>query len=216
LYNVSAQGEYFTCTLPPSSSAPAFDLPVHSRGCPVWSEFPLRLHSFRSFSNGRIFRLALFSHSSGLWAVLRSGCNPSTLSRRLTSSRGNVKFRISSCLLALKHPVLSPSGAPSSPFPTKSAITLTVLLQATGPALQEVRLPTPVWFSVLPCVLSTRLPPPRLGLCSAPRSLRSASSEQSTYTAPLRTSSPVLASSCLPCSGRLPVGATALFFVTVR
>ena len=104
-----------------------------------------------------------------------------------------------------KYPVLSPSGALSPPFPTKSAITLTVLPQATGPVSQEVRLPTPVWLSVLPCALFTRLPPPWLALCSAPRSLRYASSEQSTYTAPLRTSSPALASSYLPCSGRLPV-----------
>jgi hypothetical protein len=181
---VSAQGEYFTCTLPSSSSVPAFSLPVHSRGCLAWFELPLRAHSSRKFSDGHIFRLALFSLSSGLWAVLRSVCNPSTLSRWLTPSHGTVKFRISSCLLALKYPVLSPSGALSPPFPTKSALTLTVLLQATGPVSQEVRLPTPVWFPVLPCAFFTRLPPPWLALCPAPRSLRLASSEQSTYTAP--------------------------------
>jgi len=216
LSNVSASGEYSTFTLLSSSSALAFGLHACSRRCPAGSELPLQTHNFRSFSDGCIFRLALFSHSSGLWAVLRSGCNPLTLSRRLTSSRGTVRFRISSCLLALEHPVLCLSEAPSSPFLTKSAVTLTVLLQATGPVLQEVRLPASVWYPTLPCALSTRLPPPWLGLLSAPRSLRRASSERGTYTVPFRTSPPVLASSYLPCSGRLSVDATALSFVTVR
>lgn len=112
------------------------------------------------------------------------------------------------------HPELPPRSqesrsllleALSSSFPTKSALSLTALLQATGPVLQEVRLPASVWFLTLPCVFFTRLPPPRLNLCPAPRSLRPASSEQSTYTVPFCTSSPVLASSNLPCSGRLPV-----------
>jgi hypothetical protein len=109
-----------------------------------------------------------------------------------------------------------PSEAHSSPFSTKSALILTALLQATGPVLQGVRRPASVWFPTLPCALFTRLPPPRLGLHSAPRSLRSASSKRSTRTVPFRASSPALASSHLPCSGRLPVGATALCFVTVR
>jgi len=67
---------------------PHFDLLVHSRGCLVWSELPLRTHSSRSFSSGRIFRFAVFSRSSRLWAVLRSGCNPLALSRQFTLSRG--------------------------------------------------------------------------------------------------------------------------------
>jgi len=85
---------------------PHFGLPVDSRRCLAWSELPLRTHSFRSFSDDRILRLALFSRSSGLWAVLRSGCNPLTLSRRFTSSHGTVRLRNSSCLRALEHPVL--------------------------------------------------------------------------------------------------------------
>jgi hypothetical protein len=85
---------------------PHFGLHVDSRRCPARSELPLRTHNFRSFSDGRIFRLALFSRSSGLWAVLRSGCNPLTLSRRLASPHGTARFRVSSCLLALEYPVL--------------------------------------------------------------------------------------------------------------
>lgn len=77
------------------------------------------------------------------------------------------------------------SGALSSPFPAKSAMILTALLQATGPVLQGVRRPASVWSPSLPCALSTRLPPPRLAPRSAPRFLRPASSERSTYTVPL-------------------------------
>jgi hypothetical protein len=207
LYNVSDQGEYFTCTLPPSSSAPASRMLVYSRKCLARFELPLRIHNFRSFSNGCIFRFALYSLSSGLWAVLRFVCNPSALSRRLASTRGTAKFRVLSCLLALRNPVLFLQKRFPRHFrrslPCKRQRyryrSLTALLQATGPVLQEVRLPASVWFLTLPCVLSTRLPSPRLGLCSAPRSLRLASSEQSTYTVPFCTSSLALASSNLPC-----------------
>lgn len=68
---------------------PHFGLLVCSRRCPAWSELPLQIHNLRSFSSGCIFRFALFSLSSGLWAVLRSGCNPLTLFRRFAPSRGS-------------------------------------------------------------------------------------------------------------------------------
>ena len=67
---------------------PRFGLHVDSRRCLAWSELPLRTHSFRSFSSGRIFRFAVFSRSSRLWAVLRYGCNPLALSRQFALSRG--------------------------------------------------------------------------------------------------------------------------------
>jgi len=67
---------------------PHFGLHVDSRRCLAWSELPLRTHSSRSFSSGRIFRFAVFSRSSRLWAVLRSGCNPLALFRQFTLSRG--------------------------------------------------------------------------------------------------------------------------------
>ena len=67
---------------------PRFSLHVYSHRCLAWSELPLRTHNSRSFSSGRIFRFAVFSRSSRLWAVLRSGCNPLALSRQFTLSRG--------------------------------------------------------------------------------------------------------------------------------
>jgi hypothetical protein len=73
-----------------------------------------------------------------------------------------------------------------------------------------------VWSPTPPCALFTRLPSPRLKLCSAPRSLRLASSDQSTYTVPFCASPPALTSSHVPGLRRLPVGATALSFVTVK
>lgn len=118
------------------------------------------------------------------WAVLRSVCNPSALSVSLRWSRGTCQVP------HLELPSRSQASR-SLPFRSaflaisrESAITLTVLLQATGPVLQEVRLPVSVWSPTPPCALLTRLPPPRLGLCSAPRFLRLASSDQSTYTVP--------------------------------
>lgn len=77
-----------------------------------------------------------------------------------------------------------PLEALSSPFPTKSTLTLTALLQAAGPVLQEVRLSASVWFPMLPCALCSRLPPPGLDPRSTPRFLRPASSKRSTCTVP--------------------------------
>jgi len=54
----------------PSSSAPAFRMLVHSRGCLARYELPLQIHNFRSFSSRVCSLDRPLLASSGHWVIL--------------------------------------------------------------------------------------------------------------------------------------------------
>ena len=174
MYSVSAPGEYFTCTLPPSSSAPAFGPHVRGplrSGCP-WMPCLVRVTSANSQLSQSLKRLYLPFRpfftlqwalgSSQVWLQPLNSFTPTHIvarHRQVPHSELPPRSQKPRSLL---------SEALSSPFPTKSALTLTVLLQATGPVLLGVRRPASVWYPTLPCALFTRLPSPGLAPCSTP------------------------------------------------
>ena len=88
---------------------PPFRLLVFLRRCLTRSELPLRTHSSRSFFRGFVRPRLPFWTSSGLWAVLSSGCNRlsflrqfSLCARLLFLLRGVLKIRSPSYLRLTK------------------------------------------------------------------------------------------------------------------
>jgi hypothetical protein len=117
-------------------------------------ELPSRTHSFRDFSNGRIFRFSLF----GFQWVLGSSkvcLQPLESIPKACATRTAIpKFRISRYLLQSRAPVLRPSGAPPPLFPTAYSLDSHESPSGYGPGLtNRVRLHTLVWSRVLPCAL---------------------------------------------------------------
>lgn len=104
---------------------PHFSLHVHSRGCLTRSELALRLHSFRSFSTECVLSSPLLN-SSGHCTILRSGRNPLSLSRGLSSLARTLKFRILRCLTRPQVPIHVSAGALPLSFPTASVVSITV------------------------------------------------------------------------------------------
>lgn len=164
MYNVSVSGEYYTFTLPPSSSAPAFRLARRLTPMPclvrVTSANSQLSQLFRRpYPSSRpFFTLQWALGSSKVW--LQPPDSFTTIyifARHRQAPQLELPPRSrASCSL--------PAEAHSSPFPTKSAITLTALLQATGPVLQGVRHPASVWSPSDPVLFLRDYRRPGLGL----------------------------------------------------